>query len=360
MKKLFVDIGLQKLVWPKEYGGAGIKTSEIATFLVRALEEIGRLDPGIGYVFSGNFSLFTSITMEPHVNRELCAEFAPIFCNAKEVKLGSIILPEYGYLFGTEKGSVHKRSVRIGAERKGDELIISGEKLRPATSGGVADLFGVVCATQAGEIAYALVPTKLEGIKREHFKKSGLASDRNADVWFDKVRVPKKYVVWSGEDAKYIGEVISWNNLCNSAICVGSMTNVYEVVKNWSTTRIIRDKPLKENPVDAAVLAEVAGEISVSRILTYNLARMLDRPEVYGDRWSDKIYTTAGMISLYVTNSALKVVNRSMEMMASEGWAREGDIEKHWRDVKTIQSCMGGSIPILMDMARFFYECKTL
>jgi hypothetical protein len=46
--------------------------------------------------------------------------------------------------------------------------------------------------------------------------------------------------------------------------------------------------------------------------------------------------------------------------MASEGYAREGDVEKHWRDVKTIKNSMGGEVPMQMDVARWFYECETL
>ena len=52
LEKLFVEIGLQKMVWPEKYGGGGFNTPEVATTIVRVLEEIGRADPGIGYIFA--------------------------------------------------------------------------------------------------------------------------------------------------------------------------------------------------------------------------------------------------------------------------------------------------------------------
>ncbi len=361
MKKLFVDMGLQKLVWPKEYGGAGIEPMALPTTLVRALEEVGKADPGMGFVFAGTFSLFTSIALEPHVNRELCTEFAPIYCESGEVRTGSLIFPEQGYLVGKEVANIKGRSIRVRAEPGDNEWVVNGEELRPVNSGAMADIFGVVCATDSGEIAYVLIPSNLEGVKRgDPILKTGLASDKNANVSLENVKIPDKYVVWRGEDAKYIGELVSWHTLCCCAICVGAMMDTYKTLKEWSTTRIIRGKPLKENPVDAIVLADVAEEIALSRILTYNLANTLSKSEIYGDRWSDEVSTLAEMIGMYVANAASKVIGRAMELMASMGYAREGDIEKHWRDVKTIQSSMGGSMPVLMDIARLFYECETL
>ena len=135
----------------------------------------------------------------------------------------------------------------------------------------MADIYGTVCATDTGEVLYAMIPADLEGVKRgEPLIKTGLAADKNADVTFKNVKIPDKYVVFGGEEAKYINELTSWHNLCCSAICVGAMMDTYKTLKDWSTTRIIRGKPLKENPVDAIVLADVAQDITLSRILSYS------------------------------------------------------------------------------------------
>ncbi len=363
IRKLFVDIGLQKLMWPEKYGGAGLNSPYVSTTIVRALEEVGRADPGIGFIFSGTFSLLAPIAMEPNINEDACTELAPMFCNTKDVRIGSPILPEYGDVDGINAGSIYGRVIKATAKNDGDSVTISGRKLRPLSSGGAANLFGVFCAAKGLErddIVYVLVPADSEGIRMEEpYKKTGLVSDRNADVWFENVRVPRKYAALQRGGAECFKEVLSWHGLCASAVCIGSMMDVYEIVKEWGNTRTISGKPLKENSVDAAVLAEVANHVAVSRILTWNVARMLAKPDVYGEAWSDKMFTTARAVALHVTSSAVSAIGKAMELMASQGYATEGDVEKHWRDVKTIEVCTG-KVPGMMDIARWYYDCKTL
>jgi len=49
--------------------------------------------------------------------------------------------------------------------------------------------------------------------------------------------------------------------------------------------------------------------------------------------------------------------------MGSAGYAKEWHVEKHWRDIKTIQSYLcgvGAEAPIKLDLARFFYDCREV
>jgi alkylation response protein AidB-like acyl-CoA dehydrogenase len=75
------------------------------------------------------------------------------------------------------------------------------------------------------------------------------------------------------------------------------------------------------------------------------------------------VYTLAQIVGNRVQQGALRAVNRGLELMGSAGYAREWHAEKHWRDIKTIQSylCGGGAeVPIKMDTARFFYDCREI
>ncbi len=96
MKRLFVDIEMQKLIWPEEYGGAGENGPEVIFTLLRALEEIGRADTGIGYVTAATFALWTTFALKPAQNDQLYGEFAPLFCRAEEAVTASLVLPRYG------------------------------------------------------------------------------------------------------------------------------------------------------------------------------------------------------------------------------------------------------------------------
>lgn len=357
MKALFVDIGIQKLIWPEEYGGGGLNSPDVAVTIVRALEEIGRVDPGIGFVVAGTLSSLIPIVMAPHVNEKLCAEFAPLFCDTDEVRTCSLILPEQG------GGSIYGAAPAT-ARLDGEEWTISGDGMRPASSGSTANLFSVFCATEGAKgkgLAVIVVPGDAKGIKREEpYKKTGLAADKNATVHFENVRVPQRYCVCQKDGDECFKEIFSWYGLCASAVCEGSMLNMYQIVDQWTSTRVmlghakLTERPLKEHPVNAAVLADVAEGIAISRIVTYNLARMLIKAEVYGEPWSDELFTAARVINLFVTDAAVESSDRAMELMGSQGYSRGGDLEKHWRDVRTIQACME-RLPAIKDIARHFY-----
>lgn len=357
MKALFVDIGVQKLLWPEKYGGGGLNSPGGAVTITKALEEIGRADPGIGFVAASTLGALLPIVMAPKANKKLCAEFAPLFCDTDEVRTGSPILPEQG-------GEGIYGAAPAAARLEGGEWVISGEGMRPASSGSTAALFSVFCAVEgaAGKgLAVIAVPGDAKGIRREKpFRKTGLASDRNATVHFENVRVPRRYCLCQGAGDECFQGMFSWYALYASAVCAGSMLDIYRIVREWADTRVMRghqkwaERPLKEHPVDAAVLAEVAEEIAIARMVTYDLARMLGRARVYGSPASDGLFTAARAVNLFVTDAAVKSSDRAMEIMASQGYARGGELEKHWRDVRTIQAVME-RLPALRDIARYFY-----
>ena len=361
IKALFVDIGVQKLLWPEEYGGGGLNSPRSAVTITRALEEIGRADPGTGFVAASMLSALVPLVMAPKVNKKLCAEFAPLFCDTGEVRIGSPILPQQG-------GEGVYGAAPAVAWLEGKEWVINGEGMRPASSGSTAALFSVFCVvegTAGKEMAVIAVPGDADGVRREKpYRKMGLASDRNATVHFQNVRLPRRYCVCQGEGDECFRGMFSWYALYASAVCAGSMLDVYRIVREWADTRVMRghqkwaERPLKEHPVDAAVLAEVAQAIAISRLVTYDLARMLGKAKVYGKPESDKLFTAARAVNLFVTDAAIKSSDKAMEIMASQGYARGGELEKHWRDVRTIQASME-IIPALRDIARYFYGTEV-
>jgi len=259
------------------------------------------------------------------------------------------------------------RTIKTTARLEGDEWVINGHKLWPTNTGGVADLFGVVCTTNPGVaderyFAFIFVPANLPGVKQgEPYRKAGMASDKNSDVWFENVRVPKRYRAWGeGLDAKYFRTVISLGCFGSAAMALGAMENIYEILLEKCSELRYRGKPLKENTVVAGVLAEIAAEIEVCRAAVYTCARMLDRPDLYGERFSPEIVARTRALKLKVCDACYEVAQKAMDLLAHYGIDRSYDIEKHWRDVKMTTLWLGGRQLAQMEVARHFYGCKQL
>ena len=133
-------------------------------------------------------------------------------------------------------------------------------------------------------------------------------------------------------DALAARAFISSGNVGTAAQCIGVMRNIYELLKDWCNTRIVAGKPLKEHTITAAVLSDIVVAIETSRRAeTYLKARMLDRPDVYGPRHTPEMLARTRVSKLYASDQLTLVANKALDLMGSFGYAREGDLESHWR-----------------------------
>lgn len=369
LEKLLGEYGIQRVLFPADLGGWDLGNSgHLCVTACRVFEEIARADAGMAAVVAVVFWPIMFISVEPHVNRRLCEEFAPMYCQTERAVFSAFCMgePQGGSdieNLGLLKGS----TVQTTAVRDGDEWVINGHKLWPSNTGGVADLLGVVCTTSPGstdprDIAIIFVPADTPGLTQgTPYEKAGLASDKNSDVWFENVRVPTWYrACGPGDDAKYFGEMLAMGNMWVIASATGAMMTVYEKLLEFSSRKVYRGRPLKENDAAAGVLADLAATIEVVRILGYQCARMCDRPDLYGKRWSPEIMAKTHAHRYFALDRYIEVLGRVMDLMDAFGPDRNWDVEKVWRDLKMAQQGEGGKQLCQMETARWFYGCETL
>jgi alkylation response protein AidB-like acyl-CoA dehydrogenase len=368
IKSLIAEKGFQKALFPAEFGGWNLGQSDYpATFAGWLLEEVSRADSGICMSLVLCFWPLVMITVKPHINRRLCAEFAPIFLTETEPRFAAVAMTEpQGGCDIENVDLLHGKTIKTTAVIDGDEWVINGHKLWPSNTGGLADLMGVVCTTNPGsdddrDIAYIYVPSDTPGVTQGNpYEKAGMAADKNSDVWFEDVRVPSWYRAWGpGLDALYFREVLALGGLA-CQVCTGVMMNVYEILYDFCSRKTLNGRALKEHDAIAAELSEIVTAIEVCRAAGFRLAAILDRPDIYGPRWSPEIIARARAQKMYVADMCLRECERAMEIMGAYGADREWDIEKHWRDLKIVQLFEGGKQLCQMESARYFFDCRTL
>jgi alkylation response protein AidB-like acyl-CoA dehydrogenase len=358
--KLMVDIGLQKMFWPEKLGGEEYNGPNASYTIMAALEQIGRADTGLAFLAAHNLALQASLAMENNYLEEQCAAMAPLFCQTDKPVIVSFVLPA----FSEEEGAPEWRGkgLQVKARKSAGEWILDGKGVRPTCSGVDADLFGVWCAVEGEEQpAFILVPGDATGLKRgREFKKTGLAASRNADVDFNGVKVPETNCAWRGEEG-YLG-LLSWYYLGLAAAGVGALFATYGIIKEWGENRVIKGRGhiFKENPLTGALMGEIAKDVAIGRLLAYNLADILAEPDTYGGAGSQAVYTSALMLVHQIYISAEYDIHRTMELMASAGYAKEWQLERYWRDAKTVQCYIGAYELAKHDFSRWFYQAKTL
>lgn len=355
-----LDIGFQRIIFPEEYGGGGFNTLEKTPHLVAILGELSRADAGMGFMSALEYALSAVAAMEPNANKNICDLIAPLLCG-KELQTVSIVMPGPGNP-GQNDHLFMGRSIstRVTPYKNGYKL--NGSGIRPVGNGAIADIYGVVCADQEGRAGIAFVTADPKGIlQRKEIKQTGLDACRNAEIFFDDVQLPTEHVIFK-EDA--VRQLYTWLNLFLGAVSVGASINFFEILRNWSDNRVIKGKGLlKDNPLCASVLANVAEEIGLAKILVYNISNFVTRTEPWGGHENLNIFMASQMFGKRIQQCCVNAINRGMELMASAGYAKEWHAEKHWRDVKTIQSALcgvGADVPVQMDIARFFYDSAVV
>ena len=361
LETLCVEHGYQWAAWPSAHGGGGMNA--IASAM--CLEEMSRADSGLATAASCSVWAIAPIA-GPLENRYLMELFTPRFLQTDRWYVGSAAISD-----GRSGSDVENldgtagRHIATTAKLDGDEWVINGHKLWPTNSGGAADLFSVFCTTDpaAGEQGFAIlyVPADTPGVTQgKPYRKAGMSGDWNSDVWFDNVRVPREYRAHGpGADAEAARAFIASGNVGTAAQCIGVMRNIYELLKGWCDTRVVAGKPLKEHTITAAVLADIVVAIETSRADTYLKARMLDLPDIYGPRSTPEMLARTRVTKLYASDQLTGVANKAMDLMGSFGYAREGDLEKHWRDSKILSLWMGGRALPQLDIARWYFDAHS-
>jgi alkylation response protein AidB-like acyl-CoA dehydrogenase len=353
-------LGLMRAGLPQEYGGlgtAGSGASSVTTCLV--LEEISRGDSAIA-VAAG----VTTWALTPAIvgGNEAVLKLVGEMFSGSELRLGCFAMTEPASGCDIENlPAMQGRTIQTRAVLDGDEWVINGTKRFPSNA-GVADVYCVVCQTRPdlGEegIALIYVPSPWEGLLFGKFEnKAGMQADRNCDMYFDNVRVPRQYrAAGPGTDARLMKRNLTLGRVASAAMAVGNSQGAFECVIEYTGSRVVQGCLIRQHSMCAGMLADMAVGIETARAYYLQTAYMLDRPELYGDPDSDAMLSRASLAKVYASDVAIMVTNRAMELMGSYGYVREFDVEKYWRDCKEMQLWLGGAQLARLDVARGYYE----
>lgn len=357
-RMLLMDIGLQRLALSEKDGGFDWNSNVHAPGLAAVLIEISRADAAIAYMSA--LQLVTILASGFDSTSPVGILISRLYSADKPVN-PALILPGPGSL-DEQTPLFFGRSINARLVHEGNGYILFGKNIRPTGCGAMADHFCVVCADSKGNPCIAFVPADAQGLQRGNtLKETGLNACTNADITFNNVKLPRKAIL-EGNDA--VERIYIWLNLLLGATSVGAAMNFFEIVYDWANTRTIKGGSImKENPLCASVLADVAEEIVIARFLTDDLARLIVMMAGPRSPELQHVYTLSQIVGYRIQQGTLRAVNRGMELMGSAGYAREWHAEKNWRDIKTIQSNLcgvGAEVPVKMDTARFFFDCSEI
>ncbi len=311
------QLGIMGIPFSTQYGGAG---GDVLSYAI-AVEELSRVDGGVGVVLSAHVSLGSWPISAFGTEKQKEKYLTPL---ASGQKIGAFGLTEPNA--GSDAGETETTAVL-----QGDHYILNGSKIF-ITNGGYADIYVVFAVTAPGigtkGISAFIVEKGWEGFTfGTHYNKMGIRSSATAELLFRDVKVPTENLLGKeGEGFKIAMQTLEGGRIGIASQALGIAQGAYEKALNYAKERVQFGKPIAAQQVVAFKLANMATKIRAARFLVYSAAVMKQAHENYG--------TESAMAKLYASDICLEVVNDAVQIYGGYGFIKGFDVERMYRDAK--------------------------
>jgi alkylation response protein AidB-like acyl-CoA dehydrogenase len=353
-----VDMGIQEGAFPPEYGGTG-PGSHVAFAII--CEELAKGDAGIALSVGINGSILGPAMAVG--NKAVMDKFIPLFCKHKTC-FACLSMTDSSGGADSENPLLQGKGIATTATLEGDEYVINGAKSWP-THAGIASVYLTICNTDPtlGEDGVALiyVPADAKGLSfGKPEEKMGFRTSVNGSIFYDNVRVPKEFrLAGPGVDAQMYAALATGTQWHSTSMSLGTAQAAFDIALNYTKDRKSGGKPVREWSLAASILADMAIRIEMTRAAFYNLASMLDHPEIYGPPFSNILVAKASAVKIFGADTAVWVTNKAVELMGSNGISKEYPMEKYLRDAKIPQLWLGGQQIARYRVARGYYKYEV-
>ncbi len=305
---------------PEKFGGNGYSLLESAI----AAEELGAGCIGIGIGIEANTLALTPLLLA--ANPEQQKKFYGMINEVKGVA---------GYCLTEPNAGSDVQGIKSTAIKKGDKYIINGHK-RFITNAEVSTFLTVFALTDpergSRSLSAIVVPTDSPGVEiKPHLIKMGQRASVQNEIIFHDVEVPVSNLL-GREGEGFLIAMKTFDRTRNGvgALALGAARTAYQTAKEWAKNRIQFGKPIASQQIIGFMLADMEVMIETARLLIWRSTHAYDT----GSRAASKL---SAMAKLYASDSAMKIANDAVQIMAGDGYSRDFMVEKIMRDVKLTQ-----------------------
>ena len=317
LKPKLAELGLLGVLFPEEYGGAGLGYVEYAT----AIEELSRVDGSVGISVAAHNSLCSNHIYQYGTEAQKRKYLTPL---ASGDHLGAWGLTEPGA--GSDASGT-----RTTAVRKDGGWVINGTKnfITHAIHADTCVAFASSDRTKHSKGITGFIFEKgMAGFapaKKEN--KLGLRASETASVIFEDCFVPDENRL--GEEGMgFINamQILDGGRISIAALAVGIAQGAYESAVRYSGEREQFGKPIREFQAIQFKLADMATQIDAARLLMYRAAWMKDE----GKRTTKE----SSMVKLFASEISVRVCEEAIQIHGGYGYTKDYPAEKFWRDSK--------------------------
>ena len=243
-------------------------------------------------------------------------------------------------------------NIRTTAKRDGDDFIINGSKTY-ITNGTRADFVTLLVKTnpEAGHMGMSifLVPTSTPGFSvSKKLAKMGNWSSDTAELFFDNVRVPKRYMLGEeGQGFMYLMQNFQSERLIGSSSAIAGAFHALERSLVWGRERHAFNKPLIKHQYWQYKLAELYAKCEAAKSLVYRSADAFNTERyVKHDAISYETVKLIAMSKLVVGDVADEVADQMVQFHGGMGYLEELWVSRYYRDQRLFR--IGGGTSEVM------------
>ncbi len=316
MKKLG-DMGMLGILFPPEYGGAGLKYLDYALII----EELARVDGAVGLSVAAHNSLCSNHIYMAGSEDQKRRFLVPL---ARGEKIGAWSLTE------PTAGS-DAAGTRSTAVRDGRDWVLNGSKTF-ATHGSVCDVAVVFAVTDKSKgkhgISAFVLEAGMEGFragKKEN--KMGCRASDTAEIVMADCRVPDANRLGAeGQGFVDALRILDGGRIGIGALAVGIARGAFEQAVAYAKGRRQFDRPIADFQAVQWMIADSAVEIHAARLLVQSAAFLKDAGQ--------EVTRAASMAKLYASETAVRVTGRAVQIHGGYGYVKEYTVERAYRDAR--------------------------
>jgi alkylation response protein AidB-like acyl-CoA dehydrogenase len=311
------ELGLLGIIFPEEYGGAGLGYTEY----VIAVEELSRIDGSVGISVAAHNGLCSN-----HIymagDEAIRKRYLPKLTTGEWIGGWSLTEPTAGSDAGGTKTT---------AVRDGDDWVLNGSKTF-CTHGSVGDVVVVFAVTDRdkgkhGISAFAAeqgTPGFRPGKKED---KMGLRASDTSEVIMEDCRLSNDQLIGKeGEGFIDAMKILDGGRISIAALALGMARGAYEAALKYSKEREQFGRSIADFQAIQFMLADMATKIDAASLLTYRAAWMKDR--------GMKTTKESAMAKLFASEIGVEVADRALQIFGGYGYVKDFPAEKYYRDMK--------------------------
>jgi acyl-CoA dehydrogenase len=224
------------------------------------------------------------------------------------------------------------------ARRDGDDFVVDGEKIF-ISNAGVADFYTLLARTgnEPGHrgLSMILVPADRPGISVE--RQRVLGPHPIGKVRFSGVRVPASNALTvEGEGLRLaLANLDVFRTSVGAAACGLALRALDDAIAH-TKARVQFGKPLADQQLTRAALADMATSLEAARLLVYRAAAA-------HDRGSSRLTKAVSMAKLFATEAAQQVIDRAVQLHGGLGVTAGNPVERLYREVRALRIYEGTS-----------------